>query len=142
VISLSDKTSQYKVSKSTNPDLPDLSGKIILVVEDERDSYLYMNGLLKHRNAIILWAKDGKEAIEMNRKNKVNIILMDIKLPGMNGYDALKNIKSETPDIPVIAQTAFARIEEEQKIREAGFDDYISKPIKPKVLFEILKKFI
>jgi signal transduction histidine kinase/ligand-binding sensor domain-containing protein/CheY-like chemotaxis protein len=142
VASFGYKSIQYKVSISTNPDLPDLSGKIILVVEDERDNYLYMNGLLKHRNAIILWAKDGNEAIEMNRKHKVNIILMDIKMPGMNGYEALKNIKIESPDIPVIAQTAFARIEEEQKIRDAGFDDYISKPIKPSILFEIIKKFI
>ena len=78
----------------------------------------------------------------MNSKHKVNIILLDIKLPGMSGYDAQIKIKSESPNIPIIAQTAFARIEEEQKIRDAGFDDYVSKPIKPLVLFEILKKFI
>jgi signal transduction histidine kinase/ligand-binding sensor domain-containing protein/CheY-like chemotaxis protein len=135
---ISDKN---KEAKEITDDI-DLSNKLILIAEDEKDNYLYLNGLLKRKKAELYWAKDGKQAVELNRIHKFDLILMDIKMPEMSGYDALNIIKQETPSIPIIAQTAFARAEEEKSIRAAGFDDYIAKPIRPAFLFSILKKHL
>jgi signal transduction histidine kinase/ligand-binding sensor domain-containing protein len=132
----------FNISRPIDAFTIDLTDRLIMIVEDEKDNFLFLNGLLKRKNAEIIWATDGKNAVEMNRIHVFDLILMDIKMPEMNGYDALKIIKSESPHIPVIAQTAFARSEEELKIRQAGFDDYISKPIKPHLLFNILAKYI
>lgn len=136
------KTDIFKKADVVESDDVNLSDKSILIAEDEKDNYLYLNGLLKRKTANIFWAKDGKQAVEINRVQKVDIILMDIKMPEMSGYEALKIIKKETPSVIIIAQTAFARTEEEMSIRAAGFDDYISKPIRPGHLYSILKKFV
>lgn len=119
----------------------DFSGLTILIAEDEVDSYTFLAKLLKLHKIQSIWAKHGEEAVEMNRIYKPAIILMDIKMPVMDGYQALQLIKSETPETIVIAQTAFARSEEEHRIRNAGFDDYISKPLNSKLLFNILDRF-
>jgi signal transduction histidine kinase/ligand-binding sensor domain-containing protein/CheY-like chemotaxis protein len=139
---LAQKKVNISFSDNFNPSTKiDFKGLTILIVEDEEDNYLYLNNLLKRRNTQIYWAKDGRLSVEMNKTLKPEIILMDIKMPEMDGYEALKLIKADTPDTPVIAQTAFARIEEENKIRAAGFDDYISKPVLPLLLYNILSKF-
>lgn len=121
----------------------DFSGKTILIAEDERTNYLFLEALLKRTNATLIWADTGKSAIEAVQKNSnIDVILMDIKMPEMNGYEATQEIKKTHPEIPIIAQTAYALAGEKEKILEAGCNDYLSKPIMGKVLLEKIEKYI
>jgi CheY-like chemotaxis protein len=97
-------------------------------------STLFLKEILRPTKIQILHAPDGITAIDMVTNNAdIDLILMDIKLPGISGYEATKRIK-EIMDIPVIAQTAYAMTDDPSKILEAGCDDYISKPIHRKNL--------
>ncbi|MCK4661363.1 MAG: response regulator [Bacteroidales bacterium] len=117
------------------------SDKTILVAEDEDDSFLYINEILIKTKVNILRAKNGFEAIEICRtNNNIDLILMDIKMPEIDGYEAMSQIKKIRKDIPVICQTAYATESEKKKCLEAGCLDYITKPIKTKVLLEKIAK--
>lgn len=123
----------------------DMSKFTILVAEDEPANYFLIDRILKSTNANIIWAKNGKEAVEFISRlpEQGNIvILMDIKMPVMNGIDALRNIRLINKKIPVIAVTAYAYETEKLEILQKDFDDYIIKPLKPEKLLEILGKFI
>ncbi len=110
--------------------------KHILIVEDEFANLLFLKKVLEKMNCIITVANNGLEATKKIEKGeKFDVILMDIKMPVMNGYEAIKIIKSINPNQKVIAQTAYARIEDEYKLYEAGFDEYIAKPINIEDLF-------
>ena len=114
----------------------------ILIVEDEKTNYFYLQKVLQKTNAQILWAENGMEAVKMfTSANKIDIVLMDIKMPVMNGYEAAKIIKSKFPDQIIIAQTAHARPEDEYNLLKAGFNDYLSKPIKPESLYSVIDKY-
>ncbi|MFW5699594.1 MAG: ATP-binding protein, partial [Bacteroidota bacterium] len=105
-------------------------GKTILVVEDEPSNYNVLEAYLKESMASLIWAKDGQEALDICRNNKtIDLVLMDIQMPRMNGYEATPVLKKEFPNLPVIAQTAYAMSEEKIKCQKAGCDDYISKPV-------------
>ncbi|WP_372793615.1 PAS domain S-box protein [Lutibacter sp.] len=118
----------------------------ILIVEDEEINYLYLDTLLKDVfkiNCTILHAKNGKEAIDICKTNiTIDMILMDLKMPVMNGYDATKEIKKLYPSIPIIAQTAYSTKEEQKKAIMAGCDNFISKPITKDSLFNMINKFV
>jgi CheY-like chemotaxis protein len=122
----------------------DWSGLVILIAEDEVMNYMYLEEALKETKAKIIWCKNGKETVEKIVKEgiKVNLVLMDIKMPEMNGYEATKLIKSHDPKIPVVFQTAFAMPEERAKGYDAGGDDYIEKPIRQNKLMQIASKYI
>ena len=77
----------------------------------------------------------------MVSKKMYDLIFMDLKMPEMNGYDATKKIKISHPNIPIIAQTAYASIEEKEKAVLAGCDDFIAKPIKKNILLEVIEKY-
>ena len=114
-----------------------------LVAEDETINYLYLEEILKENNANVIIAKNGKEAIDKFLLNsKIDLILLDIKMPEMDGYQVLEIIKLHNQDIPVIAQTAYASISDQQKAMNAGFDGYISKPIKKKELLELVNSLL
>ncbi|MBN1651456.1 MAG: PAS domain S-box protein [Bacteroidales bacterium] len=114
-----------------------LEGKTILIAEDDKHSFELLELYLKPWKTKILWAHNGVEAISLFTVNKkIDLILMDIKMPILSGYDATKEIKSVRPDIPIIAQTAYAIHNEEESAIEAGCDDYISKPIDWNILVE------
>jgi signal transduction histidine kinase/ligand-binding sensor domain-containing protein/CheY-like chemotaxis protein len=116
----------------------------ILVAEDNPVDFELVNKILKSYGAEIKWAHNGQEAINFikNDPNIENcIILMDIKMPLINGYEANKQIKSINREIPVIAYTAYAQMADKQKIMNENFDDYISKPINTETLLTILSKF-
>lgn len=115
--------------------------KKILIVEDVDSNFLFLETLISKTEAKIIWAKSGKQAISMCNEEKPDIILMDIQLPEMNGYDATRIIRKNHPVIPIIAQSAYAFSGEKEKIIHSGCNDYITKPIKPKVLMETINKY-
>ncbi|MFC2096538.1 response regulator, partial [Bacteroidota bacterium] len=115
--------------------------KSILVVEDTPSNYHLIENYLKPTKIKLSWAKSGKEAIDLfKQENKFDLVLMDIQLPGINGYEATKLIKAYNKNVPVIAQTAYALSGEKEFSLKEGCDDYISKPIKKEILFELLKQ--
>ncbi len=123
--------------------IPLLHGKAILVAEDDYSNYLYIEKLLNKTGAKVFHAADGFEAVEiMNKNPEIDLILMDIKMPKMNGTDALYKIREHFTQVPVIAQTAYVLTEEIKKFFEAGFNDYISKPIKPDDFYSLLNKYL
>ncbi len=113
-------------------------GKTILIVEDEEMNYQYLKTVLRKSKANLLWAENGVEGVKMAMENEVNIILMDIQMPEMNGYEAMRRILEKKPKIPIIAQTAHALKEEKNKCFEAGAVDYMAKPLNRKKLLKLL----
>ena len=122
---------------------PDWRNKVILVAEDEEVNYIFINEILSPTGVTILWAKDGAQAVELVHKIKrIDLILMDIKMPVMNGYAATMEIHQINSKLPIIAQTAYAFSEDRQKAEAAGCNDYLTKPINSKELFSILERFL
>ncbi len=112
-----------------------LDGKTILIAEDEESNYKLLEAILLKTNTRILHANNGLEAVEMVKNNHVDLILMDVKMPVMNGLEATKIIKGMGLNIPIIAQTAFAFESDEITTYHSGCDAYISKPIhRPKLI--------
>ncbi len=121
----------------------DYSGKTILIAEDERSNFDFLKILFSRMNIKVLWAQDGKEAVDICENDpSIDLVLMDIKMPVMNGFEATKIIKTFRPDLPVVAQTAYAMISDKQEAEDAGCDGYLSKPIKINYLTEILEKYL
>ena len=115
----------------------------ILVAEDDEINYIYIREIFRGTGAVILHAVNGKEAVEMVQNNdKIGIVLIDIKMPVMNGYEAIKKIRDLRPHLPIIAQTAFALSDEMVKAFNAGSNDYISKPFKKDQLLDLVKKHL
>lgn len=117
--------------------------KIILIAEDVESNFQLLETLLRKTKINIMWAKNGEEAIEIANKTKgIDLILMDIQMPVLNGFEATKAIKKTHVGMPIIAITAFALEGDREKILKAGCDGYISKPIKSKILYEKLSKYL
>ncbi len=115
----------------------------ILIAEDEDNNYEFLHALLKGTQVQILWAKNGEEAVKMYRdEGSFDLILMDIKMPRMNGYQALEAIRQLNPGQKIVAQTAYVHSHDIQQIKDAGFTDYISKPINPSLLLEQVKRIM
>jgi CheY-like chemotaxis protein len=120
----------------------DWSSKLILIAEDEDTNFFFLSEILKCTGAKVIQAHNGNEAVDICSKNKlIDLVLMDIKMPELNGYEATRKIKEMRPELPVIAQTAFAFSDDLQKALEAGCDDYIAKPILKEYLIEKLNHF-
>lgn len=121
----------------------DWSNKTILIAEDEEVNYIYLTTALSKTNVNILRAFNGQEAVEIAKVNPlVELILMDIKMPKMNGLEATKAIKSFRSDVVIVAQTAFAMEEDRKNCQAVGVDDFLSKPVRYKLLFETLSKHL
>ncbi len=118
----------------------------ILIAEDDEINFLYMEALLNEEiegNFNIIHVKNGKSAIAACKENSnIELVLMDIKMPDMNGYEATKTIKSFRPTLPVIAQTAFSTVYEKSTANNAGCDEFISKPIVRENLTLLLQRFL
>jgi CheY-like chemotaxis protein len=107
-----------------------LKGRKILIVEDDLSSRLYLNKILEKAGVIIMNAGDGQEAVNVALNNSdIDIILMDIQLPVMDGYSALSKIREVKKDMVIIAQTAYGLLGDKEKILNSGFNDYVIKPI-------------
>jgi CheY-like chemotaxis protein len=116
-----------------------LKGKKILIVEDDLSSRLYLNKILEKAGVKIVNAGDGQEAVNaVVSTPDIDIILMDIQLPVMDGYSALIKIREIRHDVVVIAQTAYGLLGDKEKILNSGFNDYIIKPILSQNLIEKL----
>ena len=117
--------------------------KKILIVEDDEITILFIEEILKNTGVEILKARTGREAINTcKEQDDIDLILMDLQLPKLSGFDATKEIKSIDPNIIIIAQTAFALKEDKQKALEAGCDDYIAKPFDYKKLNDLLDRYL
>jgi len=118
--------------------------KTILIVEDNELNMKLFNDLLEAHGYNTLQAKDGRLVIELTRKNRPDLILMDIQLPEISGLEITKMLKADDDlcDIPVIAVTAFAMKGDEQKIRNGGCDGYIAKPISVANFLQTVSKFL
>lgn len=115
------------------------NSKSILVVEDEYSTYVLLESYLSQRGMKVKWARNGREAIEIiQSESKFDAVLMDIRMPVLSGIDAFIEIRKFNREVPVIAQTAYALAEERDRLREIGFNGYITKPIIKKDLFKIL----
>jgi CheY-like chemotaxis protein len=98
---------------------------------------------LNETNIKILYAKNGKKAVEYFSVNKdIDLIIMDVRLPEMSGIEATKLMREIKPDIPVIAQTAFAMEEDRARAKAAGFDEYLVKPLNRKDFLRIVSKYL
>ncbi|MDO9511099.1 MAG: response regulator [Bacteroidales bacterium] len=117
--------------------------KTILVAEDVDSNYQFLEALLKKTEAKLIWAKNGEEAVEICKKNdSIDLILMDLQMPVMNGFEATAHIRKFKPNLTIIAQTAYAMIHDKNKALEASFTDFIAKPIRIKLLIELLSKYL
>lgn len=117
--------------------------KCILIVEDIETNHMLIDRILRKTKAQVLWAMDGERAVELCLENEnIDLVLMDIRLPKMNGYDATKKIRTFRPDLPIIAQTAYVLYEEIDKVLEVGCNDLVTKPIIAEVLLEKCRKYL
>lgn len=127
--------------ESTSTD--NFEGKTILIAEDEENNFIFLQEVLSPTKVKIIRAKNGFQAVnEVKNQPEISLILMDIKMPEMNGYQATSIIKEMKPSLPIIAQTAYAMAEDIIKGKNAGCDDYLAKPIKPELLISTLRRYL
>lgn len=143
--SLPYKSEQNKSTEKQKhtPTFLDWSDKVILLAEDEESNYLFIREVLRRTKVKLIWVENGKEALSiLESEKKIDLILMDIQMPEMNGYEAFTKIKEKGYNMPIIAQTAYAMVEEREKIMSMGFNSYIAKPIQINMLFNLISELI
>lgn len=117
--------------------------KTILIVEDNETSNIYFEAALRKTKANLLWAKNGLDAVELVKtKPGIDLVLMDINMPKLDGIEATRIIKSLFPEIIVVVQTAFLLSGEERMCQEAGCDEFITKPIRLKYLLDTINHYL
>ena len=116
----------------------------VLLVEDNEDNRIIYRMILEHHGYEVIEAHDGQAGIDMARNSGPDLILMDISLPVMDGWEATRVLKAEAPtsSIPIVALTAHALRSDEAKAAELGFDAFIRKPAEPKLVLEIVQQFV
>ncbi len=117
----------------------------VLIVEDEEINYLYLETIIKRFNNDIelIHAKNGLEAVNECKKNKlIDLILMDIKMPVMGGLEATRQIREFNREIPIVAQTAYSRLEDQRKAENAGCNEFLSKPIDKDLILKTIRKYL
>jgi len=116
--------------------------RVVLITEDEEVNFFYLKTIFKRTEARIIRAKNGQEAVDIisDHGGEIDLILMDLNMPVMDGYEAMRIIKSRHPEIPVIAQTAYTLTDDRRKCMKAGFNDYIAKPINRVALFRLVNE--
>jgi CheY-like chemotaxis protein len=118
------------------------ANRVVLITEDEEVNFYLLKAIFKRTEARIIRALNGREAVDIieQYKGDIDLILMDLNMPVMDGYEAMRIIKSAYPEIPIIAQTAYTLTEDRNKCMKAGFNDYISKPINRLALFRLVNE--
>ncbi|MBN1182706.1 MAG: response regulator [Bacteroidales bacterium] len=132
----------FNDKQSLTSNSPNWKGRNIIVAEDEETNFKFIEAALKRTEVNLLRAMNGKEVLKLcDDTPKIDVILMDIRMPEMDGYEATRKIKKLNKNIPIIAQTAYARENERKEVFEVGCDDYIAKPYKAEELLQIINKF-
>jgi two-component system cell cycle response regulator DivK len=118
--------------------------KRILIVEDQEDNRAIMRDLLNDAGYDLIEATNGQDGVNLAQSERPDLILMDVQLPVMDGYEATRRIKSnvELKSIPVIAVTSFALSGDEGKAQSAGCDDYLAKPFSPRLLLAKIREYL
>jgi two-component system, cell cycle response regulator DivK len=118
--------------------------KLILVVEDQEDNRQILRDLLSNAGYDMVEAEDGEQALEAVTRQRPDLILMDIQLPIMDGYEATRRIKADPAlkAIPIIVVTSYALSGDEDKARAAGCDDYVAKPFSPRALLVKIREYL
>lgn len=117
--------------------------KTLLIAEDEYSNYKYLEIALRKTGITIHRARNGFEAIELTKNHpEIDAILMDIKMPEMDGLEATKKIRKEDSKILIIALTAYAMANDREISLEAGCNDYIPKPVRKNMIFSVLSKYL
>ncbi len=117
------------------------TGKQILVAEDEMLNWMFIREMLRKSGAEILRAEDGNQAVKFARKFKPDAILMDIKMPGLNGIEATRKIRTFNKKVPIIAQTAFVMAEEKAESKLVGCNHFVTKPLDRTVIMELIDSY-
>jgi len=139
ILPINDHISQEIIHQSIDVDW---TGKTILVAEDENISYQLISMFLKPSGVNILHAKNGQEAVDLYQSHpEIDLVLMDIRMPILNGIEATKALKKINNQLPIIAQTAYAMIDEKNKIIASGVNDYLTKPLKQHKLINSISKY-
>lgn len=121
----------------------DWSDKVFLVVDDVQANFIFLKAMFKEANATVLWAKNGREAIDLAQKApRIDLVLMDIRMPEMDGYEASSALRKLYPDLMIVAQTAFSEPEDFELAMQSGCNEYITKPISYTELFSLVTKLI
>jgi PAS domain S-box-containing protein len=137
-LSVKIKSASFMPKEVFSPDKP-----LILIAEDDESSYLFQSVVVKRAGYNVLRAVNGVEAVEYCKsKPGISLVLMDIKMPLLNGIEATEQIRGFRKDLPIIAVTAYAQSDDEYRILKSGCNDYITKPIKSEILLEKIRKFI
>ena len=115
----------------------------ILIVENDHTSYIYYREVISATGAIIFWAQDGKQGVEIfNSEKDIDLVIMDIEMPVMNGYEASEAIKKTSPNTPIIILTAYAMRSVKEKAESLNCDSFLTKPIRANALLNIVLKYL
>ncbi len=118
-------------------------GRTVLIVEDNETSNIYFEAALRKTKSKLIWAKNGLEAVDIVKNQPgIDLILMDINMPKMDGIEATRIIKKSNPEIIIVVQTAFILSGEERMCQEAGCDEFITKPIRLKYLLDTINRYL
>jgi two-component system cell cycle response regulator DivK len=119
-------------------------GKTVLIVEDNEDNLVVYRTILEHVGYNVIEARDGEEGVQRATDDHPDLILMDISIPKIDGWEATRRLKGEdsTRDIPIIALTAHALEEDREKARRVGCDGYLAKPVEPRRVVEEVERFV
>ena len=140
-----DKIKIPMVKAAAKPAAPfkyNFSNYTIMIAEDTPYNYEYLYSILQKTGANVVWAKDGIDVLKMYKSSKIDLILMDIQLPEINGYEATSQIRQTNQTLPIIAQTAFAMAEDTQKCLEAGCNEVLVKPIRMDDVLATVAKYL
>lgn len=121
-----------------------MSSPTVLLVEDNEDNRTIYTTILRHVGIDVIEAANGEDGIRLARERRPAVILMDVAMPGIDGWEATRRLKAdmETAHIPVIALTAHAMAEDRQRAAEAGCEGYLAKPIEPRRVVEEVRKML
>jgi CheY-like chemotaxis protein len=124
----------------TNPP----SGKTVLLVEDNPHNRRIFSGMLVHAGLRVVEAEDGQQALDLAQAEVPDLILMDLSIPVVDGWECTRRLKADprTARVPIIALTAHAMRGDEESARSAGCDDYLAKPVSPKRVVEVVKSYL
>jgi CheY-like chemotaxis protein len=137
----------YEAGEIRNTDILaskyDWKDKLILIVEDHESSYLLLKEAIMKTRVQIFWSMNGKEALDICRlMHNIDLVLMDIRLPDMNGLEVARQIRKFRSELPIVAMTAYSTREMELKSREAGCIDYIAKPFSPETILSLVGEYL